>query len=207
MAGAENFEKPEGVRRLVYKELLDGDYRKLSATSNDSPTGGGARDLRFPYRAFDGVFARLLPRTREEHRRRKGRQTVTTVRVGDVFLDVEDEDGNIVTTTAEMTWENATDARKSEGRIARVHDSPATHRLLKVRDPSKGRVFVLFVQDDNGEVRVHYAYESDLRAGEWAEAVARPILNHLDDLNRRKGRAVLGYIDFLENQHYGHGLA
>ena len=35
------------VKLVVYKKIVDGDLRKFSATSNDTQTGGGARDLRF----------------------------------------------------------------------------------------------------------------------------------------------------------------
>ena len=32
---------------ILYKKIVNGDLRKFSATSNDQPNGGGARDLRF----------------------------------------------------------------------------------------------------------------------------------------------------------------
>ena len=35
------------VKLIIYKKIVDGDLRKFSATSNDQPSGGGARDLRF----------------------------------------------------------------------------------------------------------------------------------------------------------------
>lgn len=207
-----DLERPVGVRRLVYKELLEGDYRKLAAKSNDSDSGGGARDLRLPYREFDGIFARLLPLSREEHRRRKGGRVEVPLRTGPVYLDEVTETGEETTTEAEMVWETPTDARPSEGRIAKVHASPATRQLLEAREAMKDadgrppRVFVLFVQNDQGELRVHYAYEHELRAGEWAPAVARRMLEHLDNPNRRRDRAVAGYIDFLDNVHYAHDV-
>ncbi|MGY2078811.1 hypothetical protein [Modestobacter sp. SYSU DS0657] len=203
-------EKPAGVRRLVYKELLAGDYRKLAAKSNDSDSGGGARDLRFSYK-FDGIFARLLPGSSTKNRTRKGIRVEEPLRTGPVYLDEETETG-VETTVVEMVWETPTDARPSEGRIAKVHASPATRQLLAARDAMRDengnppRVFVLFVQDDQGELRVHYAYEKDLRAGEWAPAVAKPMLGHLDNVNRRRDRAVAGYIDFIDNVHYAHDV-
>lgn len=196
---------PRGVRRLVYKQLLEGDYRKLAAQSNDATTGGGARDLRFPFAAFDNVFARLLPNRRVEVRRRAGVPQDVALRWGPVFVDEQDETGTWVTRTFDMVWESPTDARGSEGRVARVHESPAARSLLEARDEALGEVFVLFIQDDRGELRVHYAYEEDLRSGKWAEAVARPILTHLDG-DRRQDRAVVGYIDFVDNFHYAHGV-
>lgn len=198
---------PAGVRRLVYRELLPGDYRKLMAESNDSPSGGGARDLRLPYSAFDGIFARLLPDERTELRRRGANRVEVKLRTGPVMVDFAyPTDAVIEVRTEEMVWENPTDARGSEGRIAKVHAGRATAELLTARDPDKGKAFALFVQDDNGELRVHYAFEADLRAGEWADAVATPILTHIDG-ERRHDRAVQGYIDFPNNFWYAHGLA
>lgn len=199
-------EAPEGVRRLVYRQLLAGDYRKLAAQSNDSKTGGGARDLRLPFAWFDGVMGLLLPGERPEVRHRKGKRVDLKVRTGPVFIDVEDtKTGAVTTHTAEMVWESPTDVRPAEGRIAKVHASPAMAQLLKAHDEAMGSVFVLFIQGDNGELRVHYAYEKELRDGDWAEAVATPILKHLDG-DRRRDRAVAGYIDFLDNSWHPHGL-
>ena len=196
-------QKPVGVRRLVYRELLAGDWRKMAAKSNDAPTGGGARDLRFPFKAFDGVFAHLLPDTRVEERRREGVKVPMTLRTGLVHVDED---------TAEMVWETPTDSRGSEGRIAKVHASPAASLLLQAQEALQSEngtlpeVFVLLVQDDEGQLRVHYAYVEDMRAGRWAQAVARRVLTHYDDPNRRRDRAVQGYIDFTTNFHYPHGV-
>lgn len=198
---SEELKKPKDVRRLIYKELLAGDYRKLAAESNDATTGGGARDLRFPFKEFDGVFAKLLPGSRVEQRRRKGHRVDILVRTGLVNIDLE---------TAEMVWESPTDARPSEGRIAKVHASPAASQLIKAGEDGTGadgkvnRIFVLLIQDDQGAIGVHYAVEEDLRNGDWAPSVARPLLTHLDDPNRRQDRAVTGYIDFADNFHYAH---
>ncbi|MFD3443113.1 hypothetical protein ACFDTO_00735 [Microbacteriaceae bacterium 4G12] len=189
----------------MYKQLLKGDYRKLAAKSNDAATGGGARDLRFPFKEFNGIFAELLPNARTEFRRRDGVRSAVNLRTGPVFIDLIDTDtGHQTTETAEMIWESPTDARGSEGRIAKVHASPATSQLLAARDDDLGEVFLLLVQDDDGELRVHYAYEKELRAGDWAGAVSDPVLKHLDG-DRRQDRAVVGYIDFVTNFAYAHG--
>lgn len=204
-AGLPTGPAPNGVRRLVYKQLLPGDYRKLKAESNDANTGGGARDLRFPFSAFEDIFRRLLPSERTERRRRNGQRVDLHVRAGTVYIDEVDEHGTVTATrTEEMVWESATDARSAEGRITKVHAGAATADLLEARDDVKGEAFALFVQDDNGELRVHYAFESELRDGSWADAVAQPILDHLDG-PRRADRAVTGYIDYLESFRYAHG--
>jgi hypothetical protein len=85
-----------------------------------------------------------------------------------------------------------------------VHQSEALEKDLRT---DRGRVFVLFVQDDQGVVHVNYAYEDHLRAGKWNRAVARPILECLDDLNRPRNKpTVQGYIDYIEGTHHCHGI-
>ena len=50
------------VKLVIYKKIVDGDLRKFSATSNDQPSGGGARDLRFsPAKDFLPVFEKMFP--------------------------------------------------------------------------------------------------------------------------------------------------
>lgn len=54
--------RPQGRwLRFVYKRIVAGDIRKLSAESADAGTGGGARDLRFnPAEKFWPVFERMF---------------------------------------------------------------------------------------------------------------------------------------------------
>ena len=50
------------VKLVIYKKIVDGDLRKFSATSNDQPSGGGARDLRFsPAGEFMTAFEKMFP--------------------------------------------------------------------------------------------------------------------------------------------------
>jgi len=63
-----------GVKRIVYKEIVEGDFRKFKAESNDADTGGGARDLRFrPHDEFAKVFRELFPRSQQKTRKRDGK--------------------------------------------------------------------------------------------------------------------------------------
>lgn len=48
--------------RVVWKELHADDYDKFITQSNQTPSGGGARDLRWrPHERFDAVFRLLCP--------------------------------------------------------------------------------------------------------------------------------------------------
>ena len=56
------------VQLVIYKKIVDGDLRKFAATSNDQPTGGGARDLRFsPAKEFMGAFKNYFLNLRKEY--------------------------------------------------------------------------------------------------------------------------------------------
>lgn len=181
---------------VLYKELTTADLRKLEAESNDTPSGGGARDLRLPHKAFGHVMSRLLPNTRLEPRGKKA-DPDAAVQYGPVdFFD----DGQARQT--ELVYWPPTDARPSEGRIAKVHASPALGGRLP--DEDKGRVLVMFIKWSTGMVQVVYAYEEELRTGEWAEDVSRPILQCITDSDLR-GKSVQGYIDLTEGEGYCHG--
>jgi hypothetical protein len=149
--------------RIVYKEILAGDLRKLRGESNDTQSGGGARDLRFPWRAFRPVMHLIF--TREETRGAKAFRSA--------LVNYVDDAGDPRTTKLEY-WP-ATPSRPSEDRVSKVHSSPA---LGGSRMPAadRGRVFVVLSQFTTGEVRCDYAYEDDLRAGKWASAVRTAIL-------------------------------
>lgn len=183
---------------LVYKELLPGDMRKLLGQSNDTPSGGGARDLRLPWRAFRTVMQRIFTETVEL---KNGKQ----IRAAEITYTTSN--GNHATTTLEY-WP-ATLRRPAEDRVSKVHDSPALADRLPVQD--KGRVFVLFIRWNNGTATCHYAYEDDLRASNlWASEVRNVILGctsdtELKNTNRpRSPLATMGFYDFLDGTGYCH---
>ncbi|GAB2652622.1 hypothetical protein GCM10027169_17100 [Gordonia jinhuaensis] len=186
-----------GVKRILYKEVTAADLRKLRAESNDAPNGGGARDLRLPYGEFDAVIEQMLPGVKTETRRRGGVPTDVEIRVGRVTYRADSASASEV--TVDLHWEPPTDARNREGRLARVHDA------LSLPATGLGRVFLLLIQDENDHVNAFYAYEDDLRSGQWRPQVAKPILECLDDPNRKK-RSVQGYIDYTTNKHFCHGV-
>ncbi|WP_167043502.1 hypothetical protein [Salinibacterium sp. ZJ454] len=187
------------AKRILFKEITAADIRKLRAESNDSKTGGGARDLRLPFSEFDGVIRQLLPRTVSTERRRNGRRVLVDIRVGSAKY-YADASSSGTSRDIDLTWEPPTTVRPREGRIPRVHQS------LNLPESGVGRVFFLLVQDESGVLGAHYAYEEDLRAGRWQADVAAPILRGMDDPSRPKRLSVQGYIDYTTNTQYCHGV-
>lgn len=163
------------VRLLVWKELEPGDLRKTHAASSDAGTGGGARDLRFrPYAAFGPLFARLFP-TVEVLRERP-------VRVGTVkWFEGEAE------RSARAEFWPPTDARPTEGRWSKIHTLPP----LQADFPEdEGRLVLLLVQDDTGDVWLRVETEAELRRPGWNPDVVGPLLATLD------AGAGQGWLDF-----------
>ena len=96
--------RPQGRwLRFVYKRIVPGDIRKLSADSADSGTGGGARDLRFnPADKFWPVFEQMFTKV-----------------PGKKFLDATLIWSDGATTTTEVA--PPTPSRSNEARITRVN--------------------------------------------------------------------------------------
>ncbi|GAA3528161.1 hypothetical protein AFL01nite_02640 [Aeromicrobium flavum] len=177
---------------FVYKEIVSGDLRKLLAESNDSKTGGGARDLRLPWKAFRPIMSQIFTKSGVG---RGGK----AIRIADVtYLD---QDGRPKRTQLEY-WPPTT-ARPAEDRIAKVHASPALGGQLPETD--QGRVFVVFSKFDDGTVRCDYAYEDQLKAGLWAAEVRDAIFGCMSSAALGKGnRTVQGYHNFIDGTSYCH---
>lgn len=150
------------VKRIIFREVMDGDRKKFSATAAPSGTGGGARDLRFrPFDKFDGVFARTLPGRQKVERKRAGQHETIEIYSADAQV-VQDNNAPLNRT---ITFEPPTTARPHEGRLARVHD-------LNLNVPvDEGRLLILIIQDANDKLIITFFSEKDLASGTWHSAV------------------------------------
>lgn len=183
---------------VVYKEVVEGDLRKLRAESNDDPgAGGGARDLRLPTKTFRPIMNRIFTK---DAIGRGGKQ----IRVAEmIYLDAD----SIPRTTRLEYWP-PTDARPREDRISKIHKSPALGGRLP--DEGRGKVFVLFIKFSNDTVRVTYAYEDELRSGKWAGELSDAILACMKTTaSKNFGRSgslvpVQGYYEFTTGVQFCH---
>lgn len=176
---------PSGIKRIVYKEIVSGDLKKFEAQSNDSDTGGGARDLRFnPYNEFKKVFERML----------------TT------------KDGNIC--VGEFCWLHGekiiikraqfhppTTARPNEGRIGNVDKCIPKINISTI---SSDKILLLIIQREDDTTWVHFTTERSLEQDDWHEAVKNEILRGLR-AKRSSRVAAYGYIDFEYAERYYNG--
>lgn len=169
-----------GFDVVVYMEVSVADRRKFDAKSADAKTGGGARDLRFPWVPFEGPMDRIFSEPSATAKKAGVRVAKVTYR----------RDG--VHKVTDLEYWPPTIARPSEGRIARVDKCPELGERKPRKD--KGRVFVLLIKTADGLVRCTYAYEDDLRrVDEWPEEIRLPILNCIETSAGQR-TAVRGFV-------------
>lgn len=191
------------VARILYKEILDGDLRKILAKSNDSNTGGGARDFRFgSYKKLVPVIKLMFPDVARENRKR-----------GKVVSELDVFKGTFCWQSAtgapvnekESYFEPPTDVRRSEGRIARVHEYGCFDTSIIPLGGEGNRVLLLFIQRADGKVWPYFAEEKSLRTpGVWDTEVASELLKCLD-AKRPQRQAAIGYRDFTTSSSYCNG--
>lgn len=176
--------KSSGIKRIVYKEIVEGDRRKFVAESNDSPTGGGARDLRFsPYSEFRPVFERMLPNIIEND-----------VCTGKFFWKQGD-----IKQSKDIFFHPPTTSRANEGRIANINTWPSS----SLPPEDDGTMFLLIVQGDDDFVWVYFTTDKSLREEEWDPRVSKVILNCFSQ--RRTNISTVGFIDFENGSNYCNG--
>ena len=181
------------VARILYKEIVPGDLRKILAQSNDSDTGGGARDFRFgSFKTLLPVIMEMFPKKAKENRKRDGVVEEIDVFQGEFFW--HDASGQVM--RKDSFFETPTDVRPSEGRIARVHEYGCFDTSLVPRGGVGNRILLLLIQLSDGSVWPYYVEEKTLRIeGKWDPVVAAELLGCLD-AKRAANRAVIGYRDF-----------
>lgn len=190
------------VARILYKEMVEGDARKLVAESNDAATGGGARDLRFgSLKRVWPIVLLMFPQTEQVTRKRGGKSVQLTVQKGEFCW--RESDGSVA--RMDSYFEPPTDARPSEGRIRQIHSFPCLDISLLPMVGVGNRVLLLLVQLHDGSVWPYYVEETTLRIpGKWDPRVAKDLLACLA-AERPKGRAMLGFRDFTTQLSYCNG--
>lgn len=189
------------VARILYKEIVAGDLRKIEAKSNDSDTGGGARDFRFgSYKRLTKVIKIMFPQVVQETRKRGGVSKQIDVFKGQFHW--QQKGTNL---SKDSFFEPPTDARGSEGRIARVPEYPCFALNLIPKAGEGNRVLLMLIQRNDGSVWPHFADEVSLRTvGKWDTSVANALIECLDT-KRQAGLAVIGYRDFTTAESYCNG--
>lgn len=171
-----------GVELVVYKKIVAGDFRKFRAESNDTPSGGGARDLRFsPSNEFMALFNRMFTR-----------QGTTGTLTGQLYWD------DLPPTN--VTIHQPTNARPNEVRIGTVHECfPAQ----VIPTNSEDCVLLLVLRSD-GRVYPYFTSEHSLQHDRWHPAVKGPILRGLE-AKRPANITPMGYVDIENGREWNNG--
>ena len=169
------------VKLVIYKKIVDGDLRKFSATSNDQPSGGGARDLRFrPAKDFLPVFEKMFPN-----------QDGRILRGCFSWADHDATDVEIHTPTK---------SRSNEIWIGCINKCfPSNMAPTDAAD-----CILLLIMDDTNKVWPYFTSEQSLRNDNWHPVVKNAILSGLS-AKRRKDSTPMGYIDVLNGGTYTNG--
>lgn len=132
------------IAEILFHEIRVADIRKINATSNDSATGGGARDLRFSL-DFAPCLDRLFPK--EETYERK-----TSYRIGP--FEYHYEDGRVATEYLRYAF-RPTASRAHEVRIAQINKVAFFLDYPEMKE-GDGALFMAFVRMTDGIPRAQF---------------------------------------------------
>lgn len=168
------------VKLVIYKRIVEGDLSKFTATSNITPSGGGARDLRFsPADKFFPVFQRMFTQNGS-------------------ILSGYFSWANHVDTKVEI--HSPTNARPNEVRIGRIHECfPQS-----VIPNNSSDCILLIVLDSTGKVSPYFTSQYSLQHDNWHPAIKNPILEGLNAQRSAKTTA-MGYVDIENGRSYTNG--
>ncbi|QDA57204.1 hypothetical protein FHQ07_07700 [Thermomonas aquatica] len=186
--------KANDVARFLYKEIVDGDRRKAKAESNDTASGGGARDFRFPYEEVLPIVEKIFP-TKIIRRGKTAHQ-------GTFFWN---EPGVEQTLSRTAQFMSPTKSRPREGWISQVPKFSCFDTERMPLGSPTNRVLLLLIQLYDDTVWPFFAEERTLRVkGAWDPVVAQELLDCLD-AKRAVNRAVIGYRDFTTAGRFCNG--
>ena len=153
---AQGKSKATTIARVLWKEIRPGDRRKFVAASNDVPTGGGARDLRFRGdEELENIILSMFPHAEEAFvaaRAASGSRGIVARSVGTSMTE-----GKSRTKSVAAYMEPPTDARPREWRIVRVHK----YEVFQVALPPErddDRVLLLLIQTADGKYLAPFHY-------------------------------------------------
>lgn len=168
------------VKIVIYKKIVEGDLSKFTATSNITPSGGGARDLRFsPATEFFPIFQRMFTRNGPV--------------LNGYFSWANYQD-------TEVEIHPPTNARPNEVRIGKIHECfPDKFIPIDASD-----CILLIVLDGTGKVWPYFTSQQSLIYDDWHPAIKEPILEGLT-AQRSAKTTPMGYVDIENGRSYTNG--
>jgi hypothetical protein len=173
------------VKRFIFKELVEGDFRKFIAQSNDTDTGGGARDLRYkPQKIFYPFFEKMMAVKNADNT------------LDDIFhWEIE---GKVITTKVKV--HPPTNSRPNEIRIARVHQCIPD----EVVPQNHNNAIFLIVQYSDNSLWPYFVTIDSIRNDDWDPIVKR-VITEAYDVEKRENITATGYYDYETGEEYYYG--
>ena len=169
-----------GIRIVLYKKIVPGDIRKFRAESNDTDSGGGARDLRFsPANRFFPILKRMFPNEGPNGR----------FYTGELHWRLWP--------TTHVTVHAPTRSRPNEVRIAKIHECFPRDA---VPNDATDCILILLL-DENFEVWAYFTSEYSLRTQGWHSRIKDGVLGGLE-ARRNSLVTPVGYLDFENGDEY-----
>lgn len=174
------------AKRILFKTLTDGDWKKFAGHSNNDPSaGGGARDLRYNGLAtFASIASQLFPAASQGMRKRDGVMKLVTLHEGELRY------GHGPGQKDSAVFESPTDARNKEWRLTQVTGMTLANYAAPVAGSNDEDILVL-AQQDNGEVWAVFSTINTVAGG----AFPAFIQGVATAPTRVKGWAAAGYKD------------
>lgn len=170
------------IKLVVYKRIVEGDLRKFSATSNITPSGGGARDLRFsPDSEFLPIFQRMFPKT------------VNGCYCGHFYWEKYEP--------TEVEIAPPTNSRPHEVRITKIHECFPQEIIP---NDSTDCVLLILLKNDGTAWPYFTSLVSLKNDDEWDPEFKDAIIEGL--LAKRNANVTaMGYIDYENKRRYTNG--
>lgn len=177
----EKISSDSSLKLVIYKKIVDGDFRKFIAESNDAQTGGGARDLRFsPATKFFPIFQRMF----------LGRDN--GVLKGNVYWIGAD-------ITTKVSIHPPTKSRPSEVRIGRVHECIPEPLINSI--PDRNDCILVLATDNSNRVYGFFTSLKSLTEDPWDYSFKKIIIDGI--VTERSSKfSGMGYIDYENNEIY-----
>ena len=168
----------DDVKIVVYKRIVEGDLRKFSATSNITPSGGGARDLRFsPESEFLPIFQRMFPKA------------INGFFCGLFYWE------KFEPTEVEIAL--PTNSRPNEVRITKIHECFPQ----KIIPADSTDCVLLIILKNDGTVWPYFTSLVSLKHDEWDPKIKDKIIEGLL-AQRNANVTAMGYIDIENKRSY-----
>lgn len=171
------------VKRFIFKELVEGDFRKFIAQSNDADTGGGARDLRFkPQKVFYPFFEKMM-----------------AVKNSDGTLDDEfhwNFDGKGKRTKVKV--HPPTNARPNEIRIAQVNRCIPDEAVPQNHE----HIIFLIVQLSDNSLWPYFVTLSSIKNDDNWDPNVKKVIEKAFNANKKSSITATGFYDYETREEY-----